>query len=109
MTTEQKLLAQAKETFIKQRTQQEMIISEWAKKLATAKPEVLRGVSLPEPLTLESLIPELYADKPDEAIYKVQYDKAMELIGQVNKIADEYNEESIKCLSEYNQINSSMH
>lgn len=99
------LVQKIRENFVHSRTKQEMAIQTWAENLKKVDPEILKGVELPEEISLRTLMPELYADKPNQAVYHEQYLKACELFATVNKIADAYNQEARKCLSEYQAMN----
>ena len=108
MTTEQRLLKENQELFIRKRTEQEMKIDAWAKRLAEVKDEdVLSELMLPEEISLRVLVPELYKEKPDAEIYAKQHEELCELIDRVNSVTDKYNKEALECLSRFQQLNSS--
>ena len=107
MTNEQRLIAEAREVFLKERTQQEITVSNWGKRIESS-PELLSRIDfeLPNPMLLEKLIPELYADNPDPIVYQEQFNKANEMITKVNRIVEDINEEARQCLLEYKQLTS---
>lgn len=100
------LMQKAREDFVHKRTKQELDVNAWADKIRKVDPEVLRGVELPEDLSLRGLIPELYSDEPDPNVYHAQYVKAVELFNKVNVIAAEYNREAKECLLKYQELSS---
>ena len=111
MTTESELKEQIRknrENFLSERARQEMMVASWAESIKKVEAGVLDSVNLPEVITLQTLIPELYVEEPNQAIYEEQYNAAMELLNKVNTIADEYNKEAIRCLSEYQAMSSSL-
>ena len=104
MTSEIDLLTKMKEEFLAERARQEIQVEVWAKKLSKVDKEILKEVPLPEAISLRKLIPELYEEEPDCTIYEEQFRHANDLFMMVNKIADHYNEEAKKCLSEYKEM-----
>lgn len=105
MDSAAELLNKAQSTFLKERTKQEVAVAAWGSDLSKLDPLILKDIELPSEITLQQLIPELYEDHPNEAVYNAQYAKAVQLLQQVNEVADRYNREAIQCLQEFNQMN----
>ena len=99
---------EAREEFIKERTRQETIVANWWEKISGNDPAILASLNLPEVCTLETLIPELYKEKPDKAVYLQQLGKARELFARVNQIGVAYNEEAARCLLEFQELGSTI-
>lgn len=108
MTSEQELLTSREAAFIKARTQQEMQVKEWGEKLAKVDPSVLEGISLPNPLTLEALVPELYVEQYNPERIKEQYEAANKLISAVNEICDRYNKKAMEEHAEFQKISAAL-
>lgn len=106
VTSEADLLRSYREKFLADRAKQEMQIKAWADKLANVDPFILKDIDLPETISLQSLVPELYKESPDPEIYNQQYEKMIALFSQVNAVADAYNQEAKKCLLEYQELSS---
>ena len=106
VTSEADLLRSYREKFLADRAKQEMQIKAWADKLLKVDPFLLKDIELPEVISLQSFIPELYKESPDPEVYNEQYDKMIAVFSQVNAIADSYNQEAKKCLLEYQELNS---
>lgn len=106
VTSEADLLRSYREKFLADRAKQEMQIKAWADKLANVDPFILKDIDLPEAISLQALVPELYKESPDPEIYNQQYEKMIALFSQVNAVADAYNQEAKRCLSEYQELSS---
>ena len=101
-----KMIAEQRETFIRARTQQEEKVNVWYQKISGINSNVLAGI-LPEgTITLRSLCPELYADKPNVEVYREQLARANELFSKINAIGESVNKESIECLLRFKEISS---
>lgn len=93
--------------FIQHRTAQEMAVAEFGRGIK-ANAEIFKDkVEIPDVFTLEALIPELYKESPDEAVYYEQYDKAVGLFNSIYEVMNDYIAEVEKCLQEYNVLSSS--
>lgn len=95
------LLRKARERFIAERLKQEMEVQAWGEKIKQCDPSILEGIELPEEISLKTLLPELYVDRPNQSVYDEQYEKMQELFDKCNKVAEEYNAKVRKTIEEY--------
>lgn len=91
----------SREYFLGERSKQEILISQWADKLKTADPAILSELDISADISLDKLIPELYAEHPNKEVYEEQYSKACELFCRVNDYVDKCNKAAILALEEY--------
>lgn len=101
MNSAQKLYMSCREYFTSERSKQEILVAQWAAKLQQADPKVLEELGISPNITLKSLMPELYEDEPNPAIYDSQYESANALFAKVNAYVDKYNAEALKALEQY--------
>lgn len=98
---------QERERFVAERAQLEREVADWWRNISALDPDIVEALELPKTdLSLQTLCPELYSDKPDVEVYHRQYIAAKEMIDRVNACADKWNEEALKCLSEFQELNS---
>lgn len=100
------LQRQAREAVIAYRTREETKFNNWKKALLTcSKEEVLDKIPYDiQSMTFESLIPEIYKDRPNQAQYAKELKAANAILEECNNIIDELNREGAKLLEEYNKI-----
>lgn len=93
-----------RETFLADRARQEMQVAAFGESVKSLDPKLFEGkVEIPENFTLQALMPELYAEEPDEEVYSKQYEKTTELFNKINEIFDSINQEAEKCYYEYQE------
>lgn len=100
------LRAQAREHFIKARTQVESSFNNFIATIRTA-PDNLIGDKIPfdyKNVTLQELVPEWYKDIPDKDIASQQVAQANEKIAIINDVFKAINAEGVKLLQEYNAL-----
>ena len=97
----------SRDNFLRARATQEMQVQNWGEKLAKVDLEVLGDLVLPQPFTLQNLIPELFKDNPDPEVYAEQYEACSILLAEINKRIWEYEKEGVvKCLQPYQVLAS---
>lgn len=94
-------LRELNQMFLNNRAKQEVAISAWGEKLVKVDKALLEGIELPEVITLQTLVPEAYAEAPREDVYLAQLNKANELINAVNEVAAKNLEKAQAVLREY--------
>lgn len=98
----------ARETFVAKRTMQEQKFNMWyAALLKCPKEKVLDKIPFDyHSMSLQTLIPEWYAEVPNVEVCTQQLQAANEKIDAVNKIIDSINREGLELLNEYNELYS---
>ena len=100
------LMNKAKETFIKARTLEEQKFNSALSVIKRLPKEVLSdklSFNIDE-ITIQSLVPEWYVEKPNSVICEQQVAAANEKLEEINKINSDLNQESLKALEEYNKL-----
>lgn len=94
---------EARDIYISRRSIEEQKINKWVRDLLSCpKERVLDKIPFSvEGMSLQTLVPEWYVEKPDKDICHKQLEEAMEKINQINQIIYEANQEGIKELQEY--------
>lgn len=92
-----------RERELAQRAKLEVEVANWATKIRNLDPALLEGVQLPEDLTLQGLVPELYKQNRNKELCQEQIQAAKSLTESINAIVLRYVEEAEKCLSEYQE------
>ena len=96
-----------RESFLAERARQELQVRTFAEKFAQIDPNVFEGkIEIPEEISLKAMIPEMYADKPNQQIYEEQYNKAQAFFNGVSEIIAAINKEANECLSRYQVLAS---
>lgn len=101
-----KMIAEQREEFIRSRTQQEAMVNSWYQKISGISSDLLAGVIPTGTITLQTLCPELYVDKPDREVYIKQLAEANAMFDRVNALGEENNRESVECLLRFKEISS---
>ena len=97
---------QKRDTFIKERTAQEIAVKEWGAKISRLDPAILQGIELPVEITLEAFVPEVYAENPRQAVYDEQYDKMAATFQKITDLAMKYYQEGLQCHQEYQKLST---
>lgn len=97
---------QVRDIFISMRSIEEQKVSKWVRELLSCpKERVLDRIPFSvEGMTLQTLVPEWYVDKPDKEICNQQLQAAREKIDQINQIIYEINKEGIEENKEYKAL-----
>ena len=99
------LLAKQKEKFITERTQQEQIFNQWLSVCRSWKQEIKDKLPVNvDQLTIQILMPCWYAERTTKEEEAEQLKRANDLIEQINRIVDEYNEKSLQLIEKFNSI-----
>lgn len=95
-----------REKFIAERTKQEERVNAWYQRISGLQSDVLMGIIPEGTITLQSLCPELYVDKPDRGIYLQQLAAANAMFDKCNAIGEDKNREAVECLLKFKEISS---
>lgn len=97
---------EAREIFITLRTKEEQKIKRWhASLMKCSQEKVLDRIPFDyEDMSLKTLVPEWWADVPDEAVCKEQVAEANKKIVQINDIVREVYKDALTKLEEYNRL-----
>ena len=96
-----------RESFLAERAKQELQVKNFAEKFVQIDSSVFEGkIEIPEEISLRAMIPEMYVDRPNQAIYEEQYNKAQEFFNGVTEIIANINKEANECLSRYQVLAS---
>jgi hypothetical protein len=101
MATPAELYKKFHEEFIAERTKQEMAVLQFAESVRDIGREAFEGIDIPEELTLQNLVPELYSDDPMQEIYEQQVKDANALLASINNVVSKINAESRRELMDY--------
>lgn len=94
--------------FIEMRTKQEVQINTFFEKISCITEPIFEGkVEIPKNATLQTLVPEYYAEHPRQSVLDEQIDAVNELCEKINNVLMEICEEAAKCCSEYQVLASS--
>ncbi len=98
----------ARELFISKRSIQEQNFNKWyASLLKCPKEQVLDKIPFDYTnMSLQSLVPEWYAEVPRAEVCTEQVARANEKIDTINQIIDSINREGVALLEEYNKLYS---
>jgi hypothetical protein len=99
---------QARERFISTRAVEEQKFNKWyAALLKCPEDKVLSRIPFDyKDMSMQTLVPEWYAEIPDKAVCEQQVAAANEKINIVNGIIDSINREGLELLNEYNELYS---
>lgn len=97
---------QVRDIFISRRSIEEQKVNKWVKELLSCpKERVLDRIPFNlEGLSLQTLVPEWYVDKPNKEICTQQLVEARAKIDQINQIIYELNKEGIEENKEYKAL-----
>ena len=107
MSSEMEFYKKLQNDFLETRTRGEMLVKQWADRLAKVDPVILADVPLPENISLRSMAPALYDDNASAELQLEQWNAVNELIKQTNAIHDKLNKEGMLCLQELKRLDSS--
>lgn len=94
----------AREIFIAARTRREQEFNEWKNGILKTPDEFRNKLPFDvATLTMQSLVPEWYSDTPNKEVCSEQIKAANEKLNAVNTVIEQYNQEGIKLLIEFNQ------
>jgi len=97
---------QVRDIFISRRSIEEQKVNKWINELLSCpKERVLDRIPFSvEGMSLQTLVPEWYVDKPNKEICAQQLQAAREKIDQINQIIYEINKEGIEEIKEYKAL-----
>lgn len=95
-----------REKFITERTKQEARVNAWYQRISGLQSDVLTGIIPEGTITLRTLCPELYEDKPNKEIYLQQLAAANAMFDKCNAIGEDKNREAVECLLKFKEISS---
>lgn len=105
MNSYQKVYNEKRAILIEQRTKQEQAFNTWVAKLRNVDKSVFGDLIIPDDMSYETMLPELYKDEPDLSVYKEQVARLENFVTRVNNIVERVNTEALECLRKYKQLN----
>lgn len=95
----------ARDKWIAARTRQEQKLEAWRVSLTKCKDTLTSKIPFDwRNMTLQSEVPEWYAESPNEEIANQQVDALNQKLAEVRGLVEEYNKEGLALLEKYNSL-----